>query len=387
VKHTNKPVLIATPLAVGQQTKAEADRFGIDAKRTKDGKMTGEACVWITNYEQLSKYDPSRFSGFVGDESSAIKDFKTERKKTVVEFSREIPYRLLCTATAAPNDFWELGTSSEALGYLGFRDMITKFFKQETQAAYLGWGRTKYRFRGHAEQPFWQWVCSWARSIRNPSDLGFDGSGFLLPGLIEETLVVKPNNPRGGMLFALPAQNMQEERAERRHTIRERCEAAYEAAICVDGPTVLWGELNDETDTLEREIPDSKQVSGSMSDDEKEDILIAFSSGELKRLITKPKIGAWGLNWQHCSNVVVFPTHSFEQYYQLVRRCYRFGQTKQVKVTRILSEGEEHILGSLDRKKNQCDKMFASIVAHMKDALHISQGDFFNTKEGLPVWL
>jgi thioredoxin reductase len=167
------------------QTIAEAERFGIKAKRTRDGVFDGEACVWVTNYEQLHKYDPMKFGGFVGDESSGIKDFKSERKATVVEFMRTIQFRLLCTATAAPNDFWELGTSSEALGLLGFRDMVTKFFKQETSKDHHGWGRTKYRFRGHAEEPFWSWVCSWARSIQKPSDLGFDDTRFVLPPLTD----------------------------------------------------------------------------------------------------------------------------------------------------------------------------------------------------------
>lgn len=172
VRKTNRPVILVTPIAVGQQMLDEAEKFGIAAKRTRDGKHTDEPLIWIANYEQLHKYDPDRFGGFVGDESSAIKDMKSRRKAIVVEFCRKMKYRLLATATAAPNDFWELGTSSEALGYLGFRDMITTFFKQETAKDYLGWGRTKYRFRGHAEEPFWSWVCSWARSLRKPSDLG-----------------------------------------------------------------------------------------------------------------------------------------------------------------------------------------------------------------------
>lgn len=387
VRKTNKPVLIATPIAVGQQTLAESEKFGIKAKRTRDGVMTDEACVFVTNYEQLHKYDPSRFGGFVGDESSAIKDFKTERKKSVTEFSRLMPYRLLCTATAAPNDFWELGTSSEALGYLGFRDMITSFFKQETAKDYLGWGRTKYRFRGHAQQPFWAWVCSWARSMRKPSDLGFDDTRFALPDLIEETYIVETNKPRPGQLFSVPAQNMQEERAERRHSLKERCEKACQLANDQEGPAVLWCELNPEGDLLEKMLPESVQVSGALSDDAKEEALIAFGSGQIKRMIIKPKIGAWGLNWQHCSNVVVFPSHSFESYYQLVRRCYRFGQTKPVRVSRVIGEGERGILDNLARKQQQSSQMFSSIVSHMNDAMHIQSTDFFPETERVPTWL
>lgn len=387
VRHTNKPVLIVTPIAVGQQTVAEADKFGIDAKRTRDGKFDSSKRILVTNYEQLHKYTPSDFGGVVCDESSAIKDFKSARKAVVTEFLRTIQYRLLCTATAAPNDFWELGTSSEALGYLGWRDMITTFFKQEQAKDYLGWGRTKYRFRGHAENPFWKWVCSWARSLQKPSDLGFSDERFKLKKLVENVVVVDNTAPREGMLFAIPARDMHEERAERRQSINQRCDIAAKIANEHDGPTALWGELNPECDRLASMLDDCVQVSGSMSDDAKEEALIAFSTGQVKRIVTKPKIGAWGLNWQHCSNVVVFPSHSYEQYYQLVRRCHRFGQKKQVAVTRIVCEGERGIIDNLDRKKAQAEKMFSLIVRHMHDASFIESMESFPETEYLPSWL
>jgi hypothetical protein len=387
IEVTNKPVLIVTPIAVGAQTIQEAERFGITAKRSRDGSCTGERCVWVTNYEQLHKLDPSIFAAVVCDESSAIKDFKSERKAVVVEFMRTIQYRLLCTATAAPNDFWELGTSSEALGLLGFRDMITKFFKQETSKDHHGWGRTKYRFRGHAEQPFWSWVCSWARSIQNPEDIGFDGSRFVLPQLIEVEHVVNSARLRDGFLFSLPARDMQEEREERRRTMPERCEMAANLVHQHEGASVLWCELNDEGDMLEKLVADSVQVKGSTSDDEKEEALIGFSKGDIKRLIIKPKIGAWGLNWQHCHNVTMFPSHSFEQYYQAVRRCYRFGQTKDVTVNIIASEGERGVIKNLHRKQEQSKKMFRELCRHMNDAMHIVTQDYFPEKEKLPTWL
>lgn len=387
VRKTNRPVMIVTPLAVGAQTVDEAKKFDIDARRTRDGKWTGDACIWVTNYEQLHKYDPADFAGCVCDESSAIKDFKSQRKAAVVEFMRLMEYRLLCTATAAPNDYWELGTSSEALGYLGFRDMVTHFFKQETSKDHHGWGRTKYRFRGHAEEPFWAWVCSWARSLRRPSDLGFDDNNFKLPPLVENEIVVETAEPRDGFLFSMPATDMREERAERRHSLKVRCEKAAELAIACDDATVLWCDLNPEGDLLEKLIPDCVQVSGSMSDDAKEEAFIAFSRGQIKRLVTKPKIGAWGLNWQHCANVVEFPSHSFEQYYQLVRRCYRFGQKRQVTVNTVVCEGERGVVQNRARKQLQSDRMFNSIVQHMGDALHLSSRDVFPEKEVLPSWL
>lgn len=388
VRKTNKPVLIVTPIAVGFQTVREAEKFGIIAERTRDGRMSIDSRVFVTNYEQLHKYEPSIFGGVVCDESSAIKNFKSERKKVVTEFLRTMPYRLLCTATAAPNDFWELGTSSEALGYLGFRDMVTMFFKQETQKDIHGWGRTKYRFRGHAEMPFWSWVCSWARAIRKPSDLGpFDDSRFVLPELHENEFVVQAATPREGMLFALAAENMQEERAERRHTIAERTDKAAEIVSAHSGPTVVWCELNDEANRIESLLPECVQISGSMSDDAKEEALIGFTSGQIRQLVTKPKIGAWGLNWQHCNNVVCFPSHSYEQYYQLVRRCWRFGQSKDVTVSIIVSEGERGIINSLLRKKHQASCMFDSLLAHMNDALHLDSNNGFANKERVPTWL
>lgn len=384
-RKTNKPVLIITPLAVSAQTCREAEKFGIDCRQSRDG--TVHPNITVTNYERLHYFDAGAFAGVVCDESSAIKNFDAKRTSTITEFMRMMPYRLLCTATAAPNDFFELGTSSEALGYLGFRDMITHFFRQETSKGHHGWGRTKYRFRGHAQQPFWQWVCSWARSLRRPSDLGFEDKGFDLPRLIERETFVHTAKPRPGLLFTVPARNMQEERAERNHSIRERCEKAAEISMACDGPTVSWCELNPEGDMLAGMLEDCVQVKGSMSDDAKEAALEAFSMGHIKRLVTKPKIGAWGLNWQHCSNITVFPSHSFEQYYQLIRRCYRFGQQQDVTANLILCEGQAGIMENLRRKQQQTSEMFDSIVRHMGDSMHLSSLDSFPEMELVPSWL
>ncbi len=387
IEHTGKPVLIVTPLAVGAQTVEEAGRFGLTAKRSRDGKTDGTVCIWVTNYEQLHKFDSSLFSGVVCDESSGIKDFKSERKATVVDFMRTISYRLLCTATAAPNDYWELGTSSEALGLLGFRDMITKFFKQETSKDHHGWGRTKYRFRGHAEEPFWSWVTSWSRSLQRPSDLGFDDTRFILPPLTETAHIVESSKARRGMLFAMAANDMREEREERRVTINERCEKAVQLANNHSGSTALWGELNPECDLLEKMLDDCVQVRGSMPDEQKEEYLLGFAKGQIKRLVCKPKIGAWGLNFQICNHEVIFPSHSFEQYYQVVRRCYRFGQKNPVTINMVLSECERKIADNLQRKKEQVENMFRSLVAHMRDSMHLVSKDYFPEVEKVPSWL
>ena len=386
VRKTNKPVLILTPLAVSHQTYREAEKFGIDAHVNRDGKPDGTR-ISIANYEKLHHFDWRDFGGVVCDESSIIKNFNGKIKSAITEFMRLIPYRLLCTATAAPNDYIELGTSSEALGYLGYTDMVTMFFKEEIAKDFLGWGRKTYRFRGHAAEPFWRWVCSWARAIRKPSDLGFDDDGFVLPKLIEREERIQSSTPREGYLISVPAKDLQEQREERRVSMAERCNAVADLVTRCDGPSVVWCHLNPEGDMLEKVIPDAVQVSGSISDEKKEERLLAFQTGEIKRLITKPKIGCFGLNWQHCRNVATFPSHSWEQYYQLVRRCYRFGQTHPVTVTTVTTEGEEAVLHNLRRKADNASEMFSSLVRYMGEAMHVDNGWRFDKETKAPSWL
>ena len=374
--HTGKPTLALTPLAVSYQTVGEAERFGIEAVRSSGGKP--QAGIVVTNYERLHHFSPDDFGGVICDESSILKNFDGATKAAVTEFMRTIPYRLLCTATAAPNDYHELGTSSEALGYLGYQDMLSRFFKEDIIKDYLGWGRKAYRFRGHAEEPFWRWVCSWARACRKPSDLGFDDGRLVLPPLREHEVVVHSSKTRAGMLFSLPAESLQDQREERRITLEDRCEEAARIVGRHDAASVVWCHLNDEADLLERLIPDCRQVSGSQSEDEKEEILLAFQRGQLKRLVTKPKIGCFGLNWQHCHSVVTFASHSWEQYYQAVRRCWRFGQTQPVDVHVIATEGEVGVLANLRRKANAADRMFESLVRHMGNALAVDHRRTFS---------
>lgn len=384
-RQTGKPTLILTPLAVSYQTVAEAERFGIEATRSSGGKPT--AGIVVTNYERLHHHDQSHYGGVVCDESSILKNFDGATKAAVTEFMRLIPYRLLCTATAAPNDYHELGTSSEALGYLGYQDMLSRFFKEDVIKDYLGWGRKSYRFRGHAEEPFWRWVCSWARACRKPSDLGFDDGKLVLPPLREHEHVVHSSKTRSGMLFSLPAESLQEQREERRITLEDRCDAAAQIVNGHAGASVIWCHLNDEGDRLESILRDCRQVSGSQSEEEKEEILLAFQKGEIKRLVTKPKIGCFGLNWQHCHNVVTFASHSWEQYYQAVRRCWRFGQTKPVDVHLIATEGEVGVLANLRRKADGADRMFEALVRHMGNAMAVDHRRVFPHSERIPQWL
>lgn len=575
IRKTNKPVLILTPLAVAGQTAREADKFSIDAKVSRDGTVFKN--ITVANYERLHYFKPDSFSGVVCDESSCLKAMDGTRRWEVTEFLRLIPYRLLCTATAAPNDYVELGTSSEALGEMGQRDMITMFFKQETKKDYLGWGRVKYRMRGHAETHFWKWVCSWARACRKPSDLGFDDSRFILPPLIETPHIVKSRTLPEGFLFEIPARDMQEERAERRRTINERCEKVAEL-VSNHSTSAIWCHLNDEGDLLEKFIPNSLQVSGSDSTEYKEMVAEWFvgnkclcnepmfrvkiaawqkdrlatgksiidnivsngslsrlptkestepsgkdtcrntteqtkengnerqakkskgvKTGELdtlqtpntesskskrrgntalpiqkqgpsenlpssefpstntanslnlavpsaegkqtstcegqsdststiatkqensvessarlvildsessktiqtflkvqqcicgcksgiRRLISKPKIFGWGLNFQHCSHVVTFASHSYESYYQAIRRCWRFGQENPVKVDYVITEGEQRVSENLDRKSKAADRMFTNLVSYMNESMKVDKSEF-KKKEKIPSWL
>jgi hypothetical protein len=384
VEFTNKPVLILTPLAVGHQTIKEACKFGFNASRSKCGAVNG-AEITVTNYERLTLFDPAMFSGVVCDESSILKNFDGKRKSQITEFMRTVPYRLLCTATAAPNDWDELGTSSEALGYLGYQDMLSMFFRQQTNKDHLGWGRTKFVLRSHAHESFWRWVCSWCRPIRKPSDYGFDDSLFTLPGMSIDQHLIEQNIPRKGMLFATPAVTLQEQREERRNTIEARCARVAELVEGHDR-SVMWCDLNDEGDCLEH-IDGAVQVSGKDCDEEKEEKLVAFQDGVIKRLVTKPKIAGFGMNWQHCAHMTSFPSHSFEQHYQCVRRLLRFGQKREVKVDIVTSPGEASVLSNLQRKSSQADVMFDSLLRHVHHALQISPDITFDNKIEVPSWM
>jgi SNF2 family DNA or RNA helicase len=388
VRKTGKPVLYLTPLAVASQTVREAHKFDIDATHSKDGTIAGH--IVVANYERLHYFTASDFAGVVCDESSILKSFAGQRRGEITAFMRKVPYRLLQTATAAPNDYIELGTSSEALGYMGHMDMLNRFFKNDLNNSATGRMRgevIKFRLKGHAEQPFWRWVCSWARAIRKPSDLGFDDAAFVLPPLAEAEHLVEAKMLADGMLFAMPAQGLKEQREERRRTIQERCEQVAELVNNTGEPALIWCHMNDEGDMLEKMIPDAVQVCGSDSDERKEERLEAFAEGRARVLITKPKIGAWGLNFQHCNHVTFFPSHSFEQYYQSVRRCWRFGQKRPVTVDIITTEGERGVMRNLQRKAAQADTMFSHLVAEMNQALHIERANNMTKKMEIPTWL
>jgi hypothetical protein len=396
-RHTGKSVLILTPLAVAFQMQTEAEKFGIDAKRSVAGEIT--ARIVILNYERLSYVSPDQFGGVVCDESSILKSFDGAMRNAITAFMRKVEYRLLDSATAAPNDYIELGTSSEALGYLGHMDMLGRFFKNDQNTikpmVYRDRGKgnfqklddaAKWRFKGHAEIPFWQWVCSWARAVRRPSDLGYSDEGFILPALIERDHLIDVESLPDGYLFALPAVGLKEQRDERRRSITERCEKVAEL-VDTKEQALVWCHLNDEGDLLDSLIPDAIEVSGADSDEAKEEAFISFAKGDTRVLVTKPKIGAWGLNFQNCAHVTFFPSHSYEQYYQGVRRCWRYGQKRSVTVDIVTTEGEKSVLKNLQRKATAADRMFSNLVAEMNRASGVDRSVDFTQQEKIPLWL
>ncbi len=381
VLKTNKRVLILTPLAVAFQFIKEAEKLGIgDVEYSKNGKYTKK--IIICNYERLHYFDSKDFVGVICDESSILKNFDGKIKQQVTSFVKKIPYRFLSTATPSPNDYIELGTSSEALGYMGYTDMLGKFFKNNQNSIDPKHAGQKWYIKPHAENDFWAWVSQWSVSVKKPSDLGFSDERYILPNLIENTHFVRNTTPLAingqTQLFTIAAKSFFEIRAENKNTIKERSEKAYELAQPHD-TSVYWCNLNAEADYIEKLDKDSVQIKGKMSIEKKEEILIAFSEGQIKKLITKPKISSFGLNWQHCNHTTFFPTYSFEQYYQAIRRFYRFGQTSDVFVDVIASDGQNRVIDSLKVKKAKAENMFTKIAENV-NGVYVEENKKFNKK-------
>lgn len=410
-RKTNKPVLIATPLAVASQTVKEGGKLGIEVEHCRDG-FHGSGLV-VTNYELLHHFDPDNFAAMVCDESSILKSYNGATRKQITRFMSKLPYRLLCTATAAPNDYVELGTSSEALGELTHSEMIKRFFKmlddkgqkkeqrdQDSAEAMIGSDESYYqklayrvaqtigqwRLKHHAVIPFWRWVASWAKACRMPSDLGFADTGFILPKLIERDHVIRVKTAPDGYLFNIPAFGMGMERDERRRTLGERVEYVKEL-VSHNRQAVVWCHMNAEGDALEEAMPDAEQIAGCTPDDRKIQLYEAFANGSLRVLVIKPKIGAWGLNWQHCNHVVTFATHSYEQYYQSVRRCWRYGQKKDVRLDVVATDGEVRVLANMRRKSDKASKMFDALVREMNSSVRIERTNEYTNPQENPAWL
>tara|TARA_R110002126_G_scaffold129114_3_gene271835 strand:- start:2699 stop:4063 length:1365 start_codon:yes stop_codon:yes gene_type:complete len=364
VEHTNKKVLILTPLAVAFQFIIEAEKIGIDdIEYSKDGKHTKS--IVICNYERLHYFNSEDFIGVVLDESSILKNFDGKIKGQITSFVKKLPYRFLSTATPSPNDFIELGTSSEALGYMGYMDMLGKFFKnnQNDTGGRRNVGN-KFYLKPHAEQTFFSWVNQWAIMVKMPSDLGFSDEKYILPELTTNNHTVKNQSlidvDGQVQMFTPIAKTMTEVRHEQKETEFSRCQKAVELA---KGKTsVYWCNTNNESAILKELDPEAVEIIGSQSIDKKEEILLAFAKGDIKRIITKAKITGMGLNWQHCNHSVFFPTWSYEQYYQAIRRFWRFGQKNNVTIDIVISDGQTRVIETLKRKTENAKILYQNLI-------------------------
>lgn len=368
VNHTNKKVLILTPLAVAFQFILEAEKIGVDdIEYSKNGSHTKK--IVICNYERLHYFDSKDFEGVICDESSILKNFDGKIKNQITSFVKKIPYRFLSTATPSPNDFIELGTSSEALGYMGYVDMLGKFFKNNQNSVDSGNRNIgeKYYLKPHAEKNFFAWVNQWSIMAKMPSDLGFSDERYKLPELIINKHVVKNDSllDIDGQLqmFNRPAKNFNEIRHEVKMTIDKRCDKALELAK--DKNSVYWCNRNDESKILKDSDKEAVEIIGSQSIDQKEEILKAFAEGDIKRLITKAKMTGMGLNWQHCNHSVFFPTYSYEQYYQAIRRFWRFGQKKDVTIDMVISDGQTRVLEALQQKTEKAIQLHKHLTTNV----------------------
>jgi hypothetical protein len=379
VNHTNKRVLILTPLAVAFQFIIEAEKIGVgDIEYSKDGKHTKK--IVICNYERLHYFDPSDFICVILDESSILKNFDGKIKGQITAFIKKVPYRYLSTATPSPNDFIELGTSSEALGYMGYMDMLTKFFKNNMNSVdstnrNIG---EKFYLKPHAEKDFFAWVNQWSIMAKMPSDLGFSNERYVLPPLITNKHVVENQSlfsSDGQMSMFVPiAKSMTEVRHEQKQTEKKRCEKAIELAY---GKTsVYWCNTNNESAILKGMDSEAVEIIGSQSIDKKEEILKAFADGEIKRLITKAKMTGMGLNWQHCNHSVFFPTWSYEQYYQAVRRFWRFGQKSEVTIDMVISDGQTRVLEALQQKTQKAIELHQKLTENVNRSFTESKREF-----------
>lgn len=357
-------VLILAPLAVAEQTVREArERLGVECvyRRSDHGDR-----ITITNYEMLDHFDAGAFAGLVLDESSILKSYTGSTRNAIIQSFRATPWRLACTATPAPNDFTELGNHSEFLGIKSRTEMLAEYFVHD------GGSTQDWRVKGHAVGAFWRWVSQWGAVVRLPSDLGYDDGAYALPPLRFEEHVVRVSNEQAqsaGMLFAPQAVSLQDQRATRRMTLSARADAATEIALG-DEPCLVWCELNAEADAIEEMVPGAVQVRGSDDPDAKRDRLLGFADGRYRVLVTKPSIAGFGMNWQHCSRMVfVGASHSYEQTYQAIRRCWRFGQRSPVTVHVIRAETEQAVVQNYRRKEADAARMGAEMVANVRTSL------------------
>ena len=363
--HTGGMVLILAPLAVSDQTIEQGSTFGIDVRRVPQGGTPDGPGVWITNYERMDAIDFTELHGLVLDESSILKAHDGKTRQRIIDAAQGIPYRLSCTATPSPNDFEELGNQCEFLGVMSRTEMLATYFVNDT-------GDTgTWRLKGWGASKFWEWMGTWAVVLRNPSDLGFDGSRYELPPLEYFEHVVSAGDQEGE-LFARPAMGLAERRKAQRESVEARCKALADLVNSEpDEPWLIWCHLNDEAAMLTELIPGAVNVQGSDSPESKAKNLLGFAHGDVRVLVSKPKIAGFGMNWQHCARMAfVGLDDSFEKFYQAVRRCYRFGQKRSVNVHLFTAENEGQILANLKRKEEAHHQMSAQMIGHMKDIMN-----------------
>ena len=357
--HTKKPVLIVAPLAVTQQTKRESEKFGIDTKiaESKDDVKNG---IYITNYEKLHKFDCSVFSGVVLDESSILKGLFGKLRKQITESFINTPYKLSCTATPSPNDFMEFGTQSEFLNVMSQTEMLAMFFIHD------GGEASKWRMKGHGKVKFWEWLATWSIYISSPSDLGFDGKEYELNDIEYHEHIIN-TTPETGELFSKPAQGLLDRNRARRDTVEKRCKLVAELVNNFNDNCVVWCNLNDESELLHKLINDSVEIKGSTDKDKKVNAMLDFADNKIKCLITKPKLAGFGMNWQSTNKCVfVGLSDSFEQYYQAIRRQWRFGQDKTVHVHIVSADTEGAVVENIKRKESQHKITAKEMINHMK---------------------
>ena len=379
VLKTNKRVLILTPLAVGFQFVKEAEKIGVpDVYQTLKGELNGK--IIICNYERLHFLNSKDFECVILDESSILKNFDGKIKNQITNFIKKVPFRFLATATPSPNDFIELGTSSEALGYMGYMDMLTKFFKNNQNSVdsnnrNIG---EKFYLKPHAENDFFAWVNQWSIMVKMPSDIGFSNDGYDLPNLVVNNHIVENQSlvdVNGQIqLFTPIAKSMTEVRFEQKQTEEKRCEKAVELAK--DKTSVYWCNTNQESSFLKNMDNEAVEIIGSMSLEKKEDILLNFADGNIKRLITKAKMTSMGLNWQHCNHTAFFPTWSYEQYYQAIRRFWRFGQKNEVVCDMVISDGQTRVMEALQQKTQKAIELYENLTKAVNSVYVHNQKEF-----------
>lgn len=359
-QHVPGKVLILAPLAVSQQTVREGPKFGVHVEYAREPVA---AKITITNYEMLEHFPTADYEGVVLDESSILKAYDGTFRNQVIGSFRHTPYKLACTATPSPNDYMELGNHSEFLGALTRTEMLSTFFVHD------GGDTSKWRLKRHAEKDFWRWVCSWAVMIRKPSDLGFDDDGFILPPIHFHDVTVAATKATEGKLFAMPAATLEERRKARQSSIEQRAAKVAEIVGAKPRePWLIWCNLNSEGEAAAALIPAAFEIRGSDDREDKERTMLEFSSGLVRVLVTKPSIAGYGMNWQHCPNVVFLGlSDSYEQFYQAVRRCWRFGQTKPVHCYIVTAENEGAVTENIKRKEKDAARMAEEMVNHMHE--------------------